>query len=112
MKGPAPVSLTLGTLRFVGEQDGPPEQVLKAQLSEQFRASGEVQRAYLARIVADGADTVALCLCASRPDGAIAAQVGVVFRSIFGAHEHLDILFLTSAQEFEVQGVCCAFYEA
>ncbi len=40
----------VGEIRFLGEQDGPPERLLKEKLADFFRRDGSVSRAYLAKV--------------------------------------------------------------
>src|SRR5688500_13564542 len=51
-------------IRFVGEQDGPPERTLKTHLVELFSTEPALVRAYLARVQygAEPGSEVALCL--------------------------------------------------
>ena len=44
-----PAELGTDGLRFLGEQDGPLERILKERLVEMFRGEAAVSRAYLAR---------------------------------------------------------------
>lgn len=97
------------TLVFLGEQDGPPERELKNQLVAVVLGGSQIQRAYLARIEADGERCVALCL-RGPADMEIVRQVFGVFGGIFGAHEHLDTLFLDESEEHDLRRVCAPFY--
>ena len=106
--------LVVPALRFVGEQDGPPERELKARLVEVFRLDSRVARAYLARVeYGDGSGMhIALCLSSSFAgfDQALVREIGGVFASLFGSHEHLDTVFLREEQEETLTQVCRAFY--
>ena len=42
--------IRVSRIAFVGEQDGPPERLLKEKLVDFFGCAGNVDRAYLARI--------------------------------------------------------------
>jgi hypothetical protein len=54
---------------------------------------------------------VALCLKTQfGPDRGLAEKIRAVFKTIFNAHEHLDIMFLSSRQEAEVALVCKPFF--
>jgi hypothetical protein len=93
------------------EQDGPPEQILKDRLREFFQCDGSVQRAYLARVSVGHQAGVALCLKSQlAPDRGLVEKIGGVFKGVFNAHEHLDILFLNSQQEAELTRVCKHFF--
>ncbi|MFY9983208.1 MAG: enhanced serine sensitivity protein SseB C-terminal domain-containing protein [Chthoniobacterales bacterium] len=90
-------------VKFTGEQDGPAEQLLKERLTELFKRDKSVRKAYLAKISTGEETGVALCLeSQSGPDTELAEKVGAVFKTIFNAEEHLDILFLNSKQDEEV----------
>jgi hypothetical protein len=45
-----PQQMNVQGLRFVREQDGEPERILKGRLVEAFRQRADVQRAYLAQM--------------------------------------------------------------
>jgi hypothetical protein len=106
---------TAPTIRFVGEQDGPPERDLKAHIADLLRNELEVDRAYLARVQYDDTPSwsVAPCLAATKPDiPTINERIGRLFAAIFANDMHLDILYLSTAQEEELTKVCTSFYEA
>jgi hypothetical protein len=106
---------TAPTIRFVGEQDGPPERDLKSHIAELLTNELEVDRAYLARVQYDDAENwnVALCLAATNPDiSRINERIGRLFAGIFANDMHLDILYLSDAQEEEITKVCTSFYKA
>jgi len=107
-----PKELGVSQLRFLGEQDGPPERELKGRLSEFFRRDQLVSVAYLALVAyEDKSIAVALCLRSQGgPDRRVAEDIGRIFASMFGGHEHLDIVFLSKAQEGELMRVCQAFF--
>src|SRR5262245_18847652 len=99
-----PEEFQVPQLRFLGEQDGPPERELKCRLAQFFQNDRSVTTAYLAR-VAYGADSFAVALCLRAqlaPDRGLAEKVGTIFASLFGGHEHLDIMFLSEMQEAEL----------
>jgi len=55
---------------------------------------------------------VALCVHGqSGQNRMFAEQVGKVFGSIFGSHEHLDIIWLMPEQETELARVCRPFFK-
>ena len=99
-------------VRFVGEQDGPPEQLLKGRLSELFRQDKTIIAAYLARAdIGSGSISVVLGLRAiGRPDKRVIGRVGAIFASIFAWQEHLDILFLSETQEVQLRQICRPFF--
>lgn len=102
---------TQRAVRFVGEQDGEAERVLKVALASDLRAAPEIRRAYLARVEYQDGTHVALCLAAVA-DRSLVESIGSRFDKIFGLHEHLDILFITAEQEAELGRVCAPFHSA
>jgi hypothetical protein len=76
------------TVRFLGEQDGESERLLKGALVADLRAAPEVKRAYLARVKYRGEEHVALCLAAPA-DRSLVESIEFRFGKIFGEHEHL-----------------------
>ncbi len=108
-----PEEFQVAQLRFLGEQDGPPERELKCRLSEFFERDENINTAYLARVAYGGESfAVALCLRArSGPEPALAENVGKIFAFTFGSHENLDIILLTETQEAEMLRVCEPFFE-
>lgn len=109
----SPKKLSVPQVHFLCEQDGPPELLLKGRVAAFFREINTVQRAYLARVTyGDGNNAgVAMCIRAYVGfDEWLVQVVGEIFASIFGAHEHLDIVFLDSAQERELSKICKPFF--
>jgi hypothetical protein len=106
-----PHEMRVSELRFLGEQDGAPERLLKNRLTEFFQRDKGVHRAYLAKASLEGQIGVALCLRSKfGADRGLAEKIGAIFGTIFNAHEHLDIIFLSDQQEFELTKVCSAFF--
>jgi len=103
----------VGELRFLGEQDGPPERELKCRLAQFFQSDESVTAAYLARVAYRGESyAVALCLRSQLgADRALAEKVAKIFASMFGGHEHLDIIFLSETQQAELAIVCKPFFQ-
>jgi len=97
------------SIRFVGEQDGEPERLLKNALTAQFSGDATVTRAYLSRVEYEDGAHVALCLAAPE-DASLVERIGRCFASIFARQEHVDIVFVSPAQEMELQRVCTPFY--
>jgi hypothetical protein len=111
----APLQLTPPTTRFVAEQDGVPERDLKAFFVELFRKQPTVERAYLALTEhGDGRGVhVTLAIrCSSGEDPSLISRLANIFSSMFGSHEHLDMMFIREDQERELQAVCKPFYPA
>jgi SseB protein C-terminal domain len=108
-----PEEFRVPQLQFLGEQDGPPERELKFRLAQFFQSDQSVTTAYLARVAYGGESfAVALCLRARFGfDRGLAEELGKIFASIFGSHEHLDIIFLSEAQQSELAIVCKPFFQ-
>ena len=106
--------ITVSGLRFLGEQDGPPERLVKHRLTDLFSMDPNILRAYFARVTFVGTDEVSVALglrTQSGPDTEIVKTVGIVFGSVFNAREHLDIVFLSDGQEAELKKVCKPFFK-
>jgi len=100
-------------IRFLGEQDGPPEQLLKNRLTDFFRCDRTVSRAYLARVdFGEGKDASVVLGLRTQfgPDKGMIEKVGTIFADVFNAKEHLDIMFLTDSQEAELKKACPPFF--
>ena len=101
-------------IQFLGEQNGPPERVLKARLSELLEMQEGVVRAYLAKASLGYPKVMSVVLAIrmrGNPDASLIDPVGTVFASVFNAEEHLDITFLTDDMEKDVQAVCEPFFQ-
>ena len=104
---------SVGTIQFLGEQNGPSEWELKRCLTELFESEKDVKSAYLVRTQYDKQldSHVTLCLrTISEPDKKLVGLIGKSFAGIFAAHVHLDIIFLDDAREREVAAVCMSFF--
>jgi len=116
-------------ITFLAEQRGPAEDTIKGALRARFAADPRIRRAYLVRVTYPkagpqrtklenrgpngAADPVEVLLCLAAPeDVGIVEVVGEEFRTIFGATQHLDTLFLTAALEADVVKVAAPFYSA
>src|SRR5262245_35459932 len=107
-----PETRTEGKIRFLCEQDGEPERALKERLVPELVSSG-VQRAYLARVEYEPPTGYEVALCLRAPeDRALVARLVEPFGELFGRDVHLDILFLSDAQESELARVCAPFFRA
>jgi hypothetical protein len=105
--------VTARQIRFVGEQDGPPERELKKRLSEEFCLRKPVARAYLSRAQYEEQGDVMVVLAIRAETGSreeLAKRVGQIFASFLRTDVHLDILFLTDTQEPGLAKVCKPFY--
>jgi hypothetical protein len=87
---------------------------IKERLAELFQRDRSVNAAYLTRVAyADKSFAVVLCLRSQfGADRGLAEKVGNIFASMFGGHEHLDIVFLSEAQEIELVKVSKPFFQA
>ena len=109
----APRRWSASTVRFLGEQEGGPERMLQQALQPLLKARPSISRAYLARVGYDGPAVHEVVLCIAGPaDETLVEEVSSTFANQFGRAAHLDIMFLSSAQEVELQKVCRPFYEA
>jgi hypothetical protein len=114
-RGKHPEELQVPQFRFLGEQDGPSERMLTERLLELFRRDRSVNVAYLARVEFDNPSQTGVALCLKTKFGAdrdMVEKIGKTFGSIFGAHEHMDIVFLNDTQEAELAKVCRPFFHA
>jgi len=108
-----PQEIRISEVQFFGEQDGVPERLLKDRLTEFFHRDKSVNRAYLARTRLEGHASVALCVTTQfGADRGLAEKIGAIFGMIFNAHEHLDIIFLSEAQESQLRRVCSTFFDS
>jgi hypothetical protein len=107
-----PLPLRGDRVRFLDEQDGPHERILKDRLAEAFRGEPEIKRAYLAR--ADHGSSIHAVL-GLRADGIdhkrLADRVASIFGSLFHAREHLDVVFVNAAHEARLRKACKPFFE-
>ena len=100
-------------VRFLGEQDGPPERELKDKLKDIFQLDQSVNTAYLAKVIYGEESSVIVALCLKirfKTDPGLVEKVGRTFASMFGQQEHMDILFLSDDQESELAKVCPPFF--
>lgn len=108
-------SITTSRTCFIAEQVGVPENEFKESIIDLFRGRDKPLRAYLAQIeYCEKQDfNVALCVAIeSGEDEKLANDIAVIFRRMFGGHEHLDILFLSENQEEQLRKVCCPFFSS
>ena len=108
-----PEEIRVAKLHFLGEQDGVPERELKNCLTEFFQRDQRILTAYLARVAYGEQSPMVVALCLRSkfgPDRAVAEKVGKIFASMFGDHEHMDIIFLDDQQESVLAKVCSPFF--
>lgn len=104
-------------IQFLGEQDGEIERVIKSRWTRVLGECKSVARAYLAIVSYDRSISMerALCLACAGEDydeRYIVARLASEFAQVFGAKTSVDIMFLSTDQEFCLQQVCRAFYIA
>lgn len=99
-------------VRFLQEQDGGNERRLKAALVADLLAHG-ASRAYLARVPYRDSTSPDVALCVAGPHSTeLLKHVDACFGRLAGRDAHLDILFLTEAQEKDLRKVCNPFLGA
>jgi hypothetical protein len=101
-------------LRFLGEQDGPFERILKGKLANEFCYEPGIRRAYLVRV--DFGDSrvtsvVLALLAVGIEERSLVQRVGAIFAAVFNAKEHLDVVFLSAQHESQLVKVCPPFFE-
>jgi hypothetical protein len=102
------------TLTFLGEQDGPPERVLKSKLSDLFGNRQNVIAAYLARAHYGDLTKPSICLglcVTSGADLGLVEDIHDLFARQFNRAVHLDTAFLNIEQQAAIAKVCTPFYE-
>lgn len=107
---------------FITEQDGEVERKFKTAIINMIMRLNKEVRAYLARVSYTGYINpldvnkcdVAICYkCSSNEvDKELLNETAAIFKSIFSANLHIDIMFLNHLQETELREVCCPFYTA
>lgn len=100
-------------LRFLREQDGPNERLLKQDLILLFNDNAYIESAYLAKAAygSDSPESVALCIESTiESDIDLVTRIQRTFASIFAKEEHLDILFMNTDQQLVIANVCLPFY--
>jgi hypothetical protein len=108
-----PVSVR--SVRFLSEQDGPVERDLKARWLPILSASPQVRRAFLLRASYEGqsGEHVVLALCCSGgSDSELLEALRVPYAAIFHRDCPLDIAFASPTQESQIEKVCPPFYTA
>lgn len=98
---------------FAAEQDGAVERTLKARWLPILAAHPEIRRAFLVRAAYEGQQDVhvVLALCSNSPaNEKLADALHVPYATLFSRNCPLDMAFVTSAQESEIERVCLPFY--
>jgi len=104
--------ISIGKVRFVGEQDGPVERDLKAKWLPILRTAPQIRSAFLVRCSYDQDDQhVVLAICsAGGPDLRLLEALRVPYALAFHRSCPLDMMFATAAQEALIRDVCPPFY--
>lgn len=106
----------LNNVYFSSEQDGKTEREFKNALCTMFIEQHVSVRAYLAQVKYNENNNefnVALCVMTKEKDSTntnVFHQIVKIFKSLFGGHEHLDVIFLNHQQEKDIREVCCPFF--
>lgn len=106
--------LRVPSLRFLGEQDGPPERILKEQLCRLFCRFSDLRSARLVRTEIEGPGTHTVCLCLDTGHGAdksLIDAINSIFRRLAPRNVYMDIVFVSAKQKDELIHVCKPFYE-
>lgn len=107
--------LSVDVIRFLGEQDGPPQREFKRRAVELLQETATIRRAYLARVAYDQSPRqhVALCIAsdaAQELDAFLA--VADLFAEMFPGHAELDQFLLDPEMESGARLTCRPFYTA
>lgn len=101
-------------IHFISEQDGDIERKFKVAISDMLFKMRKEIRAYLVRVSYDNKlNEFNVVICYKLRDEfneEILTNTFSIFKGMFGAHEHLDVLFLNHTQEKELREVCCPFF--
>jgi hypothetical protein len=105
--------MTVKKLRFLGEQEGRPERMLKEKLAASSDFGREIDRAYLARVYFENRSEASVTLCLRAYSGdqeKLVNYVGAAFSNLFNSKEHLDVIFISDEQETQLREVCRPFF--
>jgi hypothetical protein len=100
---------------FLGEQDGPVERTIKAQWVPILSSRPEIRRAFLVRASYDGSSDVHVLLALRSTRGSdvsLLEALRVPYAAVFRADCPLDMMYVNSAQESQIERVCPPFYTA
>jgi hypothetical protein len=100
-------------IRFLREQDGPPERKLKQLVLPVLREDRQVQRVYLASVQLAEADSPSVMMAVVREQGGardLNDRIAAVFHELFSTKNSLDVAFITASQEADLARVCDPFY--
>lgn len=104
-------------ISFISEQEGETENEFKARIKSMLIKHNQPIRAYLTKVsyTKSGSDaSIAICYKTNGDikDEFVLLNTINIFKSMFGKHEHLDILFLNQTQENILRKIACPFYTA
>lgn len=103
-------------IRFIEEQFGNTENELKGKLIALFECKNQIDqpaRAYLAKVEYKASRDINIALCipvVNNGGPSLVNEIAIIFREMFGSHEHLDVIFIGETQERMLRKVCCPFY--
>jgi hypothetical protein len=106
-------TVNVPSIRFLGDQDGVPEQELKAKVSQLCEADERVWKAYLVRADAGPETPVRVVLClrtVMERDEKLAKKIAKTFAAQFLKSQSLDILFVNNDHEIALAESCTPFY--
>jgi len=107
--------LRVQKVEFLGEQDGVPEQKLKALLTPLLKRNESVVRTYLVRVSYDNLYEFNVALCVRTEvdiEPELMSEINRIFAETFRVSEHLDVIFLNGETEKRVASVANPFYSA
>jgi hypothetical protein len=102
-------------ITFIGEQDGEVERTMKARWLPILAAHPEIRRAFLVRAAYEEQQDVHVMLapCSNGPgDVKVIESLRVPYAGIFSRDCPLDMAFVTSTQQSEIERVRPPFYTA
>lgn len=105
--------LSTNKIIFISEQDGDIERQFKRMLVDSFIYSKNYIRAYLVKVQYELDPTPHVALCIKTDTDLIEPIIDEctdIFSAIFSGDQHLDIIFISDAEEKEVRLLCCPFY--
>lgn len=101
--------------RYLGEYNGLRERELKSRLSTFFRENSSASMAYLVRVQYGGEGPVHMALClrsSSDLHQELVEMIQIIFSTLFGNGEFLDIIFLDDDQEPRLANTCKPFFSS
>jgi len=97
---------------FIAQQDGPVEQEFTSAVSAFLEQVGANLKAYLCQVHYEDPEQVFIAVCIASPEGEqmkLVDGISQIFRAMFGAEEHVDIMFIDVEQVPAIEEVCESF---